>query len=542
MDCSSGLNEPGGACLRGSLLWGVIAALLRLLHGQAHAQATKDQQRCIRTLNLDFQKVAAKQGKEICQCIKAAAKGNLAGSVEACLTSDPKGQVRAAMARADANFDQKCMGSDKQGVLRLPYFGPTEPRVLKAVAQDKEIALVHDVFGLDLDLAIRPQDGGTKEVSRCQLAVVKAVKKCQDEKLKAFNRCKAMALKGRDLRQAVSGPDLAGTCLVDPNGAGIPDPQGKIAKACVTKLGDAINKQCAGVDQAVAFPGECAQASDLRACLAEITCGHVCRALSEVDNLDVDACDVFDPDPSVEEIVAELSATGGGTPPSPPPPDFPDPNGIDPSPPGDFFEHDLQAWPKPLDLSWVELTGPNDIVTLPTANVTLIATNLADEAVVVDITIYVDAGGPDQTTTTASLSLGVREDPFRLTVPLDALGFDLDNMRYSGLMGAVAQVRSSAGELLAVEVSPELYYHRATGQTLGITAYGTSALAESFRSGDFNGLADVADLEGVVRISDGGEGNRSPGPVPHPNDDRGYLPGLTDDPPTGEPTLGIGAP
>ncbi len=51
----------------------------------------KDQQRCINALNKNLQKVASRQGKEICECIKDGARGKLTepnNPIENCLTAD----------------------------------------------------------------------------------------------------------------------------------------------------------------------------------------------------------------------------------------------------------------------------------------------------------------------------------------------------------------------------------------------------------------------------------------------------------------------
>ena len=87
-------------CIRlpGRTLW--LAALLAFLicsPEQASAQTlSKDEQKCVNTANKNAQKVASAQGKDIAACIKNGAKGKLTGTIEACVTSDPKGKVGKA--------------------------------------------------------------------------------------------------------------------------------------------------------------------------------------------------------------------------------------------------------------------------------------------------------------------------------------------------------------------------------------------------------------------------------------------------------------
>ncbi len=66
---------------------GVFLALLALPHTAVWAQEqNKDQQRCINQVNKNFAKVASAQGKEICDCIKAGAKGSLDDeTIEECM-------------------------------------------------------------------------------------------------------------------------------------------------------------------------------------------------------------------------------------------------------------------------------------------------------------------------------------------------------------------------------------------------------------------------------------------------------------------------
>jgi len=146
----------------------------------------------------------------------------------------------------------------------------------------KELDLMHEVFGSDLDTAIILQSDD-KDAGKCQLDVAKATKKCQETKLKEFNRCKKDGLKDGSITDA-SGLEA---CM------GL-DPKSKIAKACVEKLAGKVAKCDPSVDLSDAFPG-CGtdDPGDLGDCLDVLVECAVCQALNQVDNLARD-CDTVD--------------------------------------------------------------------------------------------------------------------------------------------------------------------------------------------------------------------------------------------------------
>ncbi|TDJ03375.1 MAG: hypothetical protein E2O73_00190, partial [Deltaproteobacteria bacterium] len=256
-------------------LAGLLLALVALPHGSAQAQLGQDDQNCINELNKNFAKVAKAQAKDICQCLKNGSKGKLSGeTIEECTTSDSKGKVAKAKSKALAKAASKC-------TVRPP-FGPTAAEGANQVAMSKELDLIHEIFGSDLDTAIILQSND-KDSGKCQLDVAKATKKCQETKLKAFNQCKKNGLKDQSIQSFV---DLQ-ACMGQ-------DPKGKIAKACVEKLSGRIAKCDSSVDLSDAFPG-CGtdDPGELGSCLDALVECAVCRALNQVDNLARD-CDSFD--------------------------------------------------------------------------------------------------------------------------------------------------------------------------------------------------------------------------------------------------------
>jgi hypothetical protein len=238
----------------------------------------QDQEGCINELNKGFGKVAKTQGKDIGKCIKDGSKGKLvAQSIEECITADNKGKVAKAQQKTVSKASPLCSPP--------PDFGPSDPDTVNEVAVEKELALIHQIFGSDLDAVILDASV-EKDGAKCQVDVAKAAQKCQDTKLKEFNKCKKAGLKDGSITGAVGLEACMGA-----------DEKGKIAKACDTKLGGTINKKCPGtVDLAAAFPGcNTGDANQLKTCVDVFVECAVCVALNEADNL-ARFCDLFDDD------------------------------------------------------------------------------------------------------------------------------------------------------------------------------------------------------------------------------------------------------
>ncbi len=265
------IDDPNTGLIAARFLLEEDAAKLRLVIED------KDQQKCIVGLNKNFAKVAKAQGKENCACIKGGSKGKLGGqSIEDCTTADAKNKVAKAKAKTLSKAASDCATA--------PDFGPNDPNTVNDVAMQKELDLIHDIFGSDLDAAI--EDFTTnKPGAKCQIDAAKAAKKCQDAKLKEFNSCKKAGLKDASVHDALTLSDCMGQ-----------DPKGKIAKACQTKLKDKLDKKCAGTLDV--FPG-CndpnapATTQELADCLDRLVECRVCLSLNAADNLDRN-CDQFD--------------------------------------------------------------------------------------------------------------------------------------------------------------------------------------------------------------------------------------------------------
>lgn len=277
----------------------VLCALILVATGQASAQPqTKDQQKCTTAMNKAFVKVASTLGKDICACIADGAARALPGTIESCLTADTSGKVGEAKAKTDEKFTKLCTGTSKDGSTpRLPPYGATDAATVNAAVTEKELSLIHDVFGPDLDTAITSV-AANKSAAKCQQAVAMKVKKCEAAKLKAFASCKKKGLE--DESAPFDGPEDLEGCM------GV-DPKGKIAKACdlndlsggkpkVDGIRKALDKKCVkkAVSLAAAFPG-CAVAGSEQThdCLDRAVECRVCLGLNRADGLERD-CDVFD--------------------------------------------------------------------------------------------------------------------------------------------------------------------------------------------------------------------------------------------------------
>jgi hypothetical protein len=266
---------------RVAVLGPVLLIACGLLAWSGSAQAmTKDQQKCINTMNKNLQKVAAAAGKEANACVKNATKG-AESDPAGCLTRDAAGKVQKATAKTDADYTKKCIGRDKSGTARLPSFGVTDPDTVNQVAKDKELTLIADIFGSDLASALA--DPANKKDGKCQQTVIKDTLKCQDTYTKTFNREKKNALKAGTVADASDLAALFGN-----------DPKGKISKAC-GKISQDIGKKCAETETPLSelFPG-CApgDAGELVTCLENTAECLACATISAADGLvfDCPAC------------------------------------------------------------------------------------------------------------------------------------------------------------------------------------------------------------------------------------------------------------
>ena len=280
---------PERSRLRTRTTWTALFLALFLMPGLASAQLSKGEAKCVNTTNKGAQKVASAQGKDIAACIKDGAKENLVGTIEACLTSDPKGKVDKAKDKLDEKTAKDC--GEGSGFVLL-----ADPNDTKRIAMEKELKIIHWIFGTDLDTSVikvsDPNDPNSKTNSKCQQAIAKAVFKCQDTKWKEFNACKKNALKvGKEPLSAgaMSSQELQDACL-GVGTASIPDLKGKINKKCTFTT--TIGKKCPDRD---VFDGCPSPASDgeLSDCIDQMIECELCLALQVIEGFNR-SCDLFD--------------------------------------------------------------------------------------------------------------------------------------------------------------------------------------------------------------------------------------------------------
>ena len=253
--------------------------------GEASAAVeSRSHLQCIVGLNKGAGKVMKLQGREVLSCLKNASRERLLGTLENCFEDDLKGKVAKELdklAHTVGGFTS-CQKADP------PEFGYSSAFTGWRASIDKELRLVHSIFGSDLDSGVIVTD---KPGSKCQQGVWKAVQKCQDTKMKVFGSCKKNGLKGKVPPGLItSASELQDACL-GVGLEGMPDPKGKILKKCLGGIQKAIDKKCSGLVTAPLFPGCAGPVS--QACLDTFVECEVCRALNEIDVLIRD-CDEFD--------------------------------------------------------------------------------------------------------------------------------------------------------------------------------------------------------------------------------------------------------
>ena len=284
--------------------------------GQAWAQVqTGAQQKCTVGMNKALSKKARAHAKIIERCVKNFGRENqlahpppLIDTLEECIVHDRKGKIAKARARSISTFAKHCNGVDGDQVPRLPPYGVTDPNGVNAAALIKELDLIHDIFGSDLDapgavVQISAQ-GEAKRAVRCQRKVLHAVVRCQASKLRAFIGCKNRGLRGKTPPGAIaSAADMETICLMqggDPT-TGQPDDRDKIARSCTDPrrgIPRDVERRCdpSNLDRTLSelfTPCGTDDPTTLAACLeAAVEC-RFCRAVNQADDLNRD-CDLFD--------------------------------------------------------------------------------------------------------------------------------------------------------------------------------------------------------------------------------------------------------
>jgi hypothetical protein len=134
------------------------------------------------------------------------------------------------------------MAAEASDCVEAPGFGAAS--AVEVNAAFASLLRPSAAFGSDLDAALVAADG-SPSVARCQLQVARLMLRTVDVRLRGFDACKRFGLA---LGLVRDGGQLAQCC-----GAGT----ARMARL-TARFTDRIATQCAGVDIAAAFPGECA--------------------------------------------------------------------------------------------------------------------------------------------------------------------------------------------------------------------------------------------------------------------------------------------
>lgn len=258
----------------GELYLAVDDEVLRLAQFQTRAQA-----RCSQTLLRGGERVARTASRQFRRCMSDGARGKLAGTIEACLSSDPKGRI--------ARAQQKNLAQQARRCATPPDVGPDDAATLDAASAGLPADALHDAFGADLDAAVA--DSRAESATwKCQKDVSAALEQCLAERLKAFGRC------ARD-ELADDEPDTEAAlelCMER-------DPKGRVTRRCDagrSRIGKLLPKcQGRGVDLSDAFPG-CASDDPaiVGACLEAASACRTCLALNDGGGLAADCDDLDD--------------------------------------------------------------------------------------------------------------------------------------------------------------------------------------------------------------------------------------------------------
>ena len=251
------------------------------------APLTKRDQKCVGELNKALRKVAKQQGRHTMRCLRQAA------AIEDCVSDSGtfgKDRVAREAQKARQKASRKC--------LVQPRFGATDPNTVIEAALSKELTLIHQIFGSDLDAVIVSSDVDVTQF-RCQQAVARQLWKCQDRKLKGFNKCKKSGMKANRRTSPLRVPDPNDVPFDQPEHfeacMGF-DPRGRLDKLCNLKLVERFNQRCASLNLGALFAGDCVGTPTLptlATCLEALVECRACTALNEADALARD-CDLFD--------------------------------------------------------------------------------------------------------------------------------------------------------------------------------------------------------------------------------------------------------
>jgi cysteine-rich repeat protein len=265
--------------------------------GPVAAQPSAADARCIAAINKGVRRMALAQNKAIRSCAKNWLRGGIA-TVETCVGSQAPLVVTATASRVAAQIDAACAGVP-------PSFGPAD-LAAPDLALDAGLRVLADLFG---STATSMSPTAPDVTKTCQTTVLAGVQKCANARLKEFEKCKARGLR----TGAITTSEGIAACFFD--GAGQPDPSGKLDQLCLEKPAVSIRSRCAGrgVDLDGAVPGceGVATSTELTECIDHRIRCRTCNLVNDADGTNVD-CDVFDDGDDGNDSCAEGAVCGDG--------------------------------------------------------------------------------------------------------------------------------------------------------------------------------------------------------------------------------------
>jgi len=268
----------------------VAMATAMLLTGTFAAHAQIGDSKCVDRENNFGRKVSSAQNRETRTCVRDEGKATLGSTVEACLTADAKSRVQKKKDKVSDLFGvgnpcENLSGTD------MVTNGPTT----NAAHQTESLALIHDVFGVDLDAG---QIAQVRPESKCQSRLSKRAGQLMDAWTGEFRKCTTKAFKNGASTTAAAIAACLSETGVDGGGSGLADPRGKVTGKA-DRLASDVQRACIdeGLDLDVVAPGLCTGGGvqgDAIACLQDLAECRACKAVAATDALGAIDCDVID--------------------------------------------------------------------------------------------------------------------------------------------------------------------------------------------------------------------------------------------------------
>ncbi|MEO8605385.1 MAG: hypothetical protein ABI629_22645, partial [bacterium] len=263
--------------------------------------------RCVSAVDKGTAGLAQTQVSVELDCLKQAAAGKLGPllTAEACIAADSKGRLEQRRLSVLIAEPQRCVAGQLPNIgvpfLGAPYLPAATPQAFDPVlnemyAETTLVAvpkagtlLLRDAFGDPLDSGLLLSATNAAGAA-CQKRLAKALTGCARAQRKAVLSCKK-----KSLAHGITSAAAIESACMETNGnaaSGLPDPRGKLAKACTTAVDAVLSRYCAGQIPA-AVSGACASAVDTSVCLVDRVDCRVCQETNSASGLTRD-CDLLD--------------------------------------------------------------------------------------------------------------------------------------------------------------------------------------------------------------------------------------------------------